>query len=90
MSDDQAQTATTETQSTGSDAEEVELEEEYEQATLYFQETTKREFQKWMNRMELDHNIVFDSEKRQRHEALIQVAMNHEDEFVEQLREIVR
>lgn len=65
------------------------IEEEYERATLYFQKSTKKSFERWLSRMELDHDIVFESEKRQRHEALINVAMNNEEEFLERLESVM-
>lgn len=69
--------------------ESINVEEEYTRATLYFQKSTKKTFERWLSRMELDHDIVFESEKRQRHEALINVAMNNEEEFLERLESVM-
>lgn len=67
---------------------EEEVEEEYSRTTLYFQKPTKRSYKRWMNKMELKYDIVFDSKKRLLHEALINVAMDNEDEFIETLEEL--
>lgn len=63
-------------------------EEEYEQVTMYFFRPTKQKFRRWMKKMELNHDSVFDSNKRPRYEALVRVAMDHEEEFVEELEKI--
>lgn len=87
MPEEETQTTEAEQDSQTTDNEPA-PKEEYERATLYFKKSTKRQFERWLNQMELDHNAVFDAEKREQHEALIHVAMNNEEEFVERLKAV--
>lgn len=68
--------------------EKPEEEQEFEQVTVYLKEDTKREFERFLKRLELEHLVVEDATKSQEHEAFIRVAMSHPDEFVESLEEI--
>lgn len=61
-------------------------EDAYVRATLYLQNDTKRSFERWMKRLELDHRIVEDTPKQERYDTLIQLAMEHEDEFIDALK----
>jgi hypothetical protein len=66
-----------------------EIEEDYKRKTIYLQENTKKKFNLWLNQMESEHEFVYDSGRKQQYEALIHVAMNHEDEFLDELQDVM-
>lgn len=69
---------------------EIPDEEAFIRATMYFQETTKRDFERWLKRLELEHPEIDsdnpDLSRRMQYEALIHVVMNNEEEFIERVK----
>lgn len=63
--------------------------DDYKRTTLYLRQDVKRQYERWQLRLELEHTLVEDAYKRELHEALIAVAMNNPDDFIEYLTECV-
>lgn len=60
-------------------------EPEYKRATLYFRQPLKKEYDRWLKIMELEHEVAEEAERREIHEAIIRTAMDNVDQIIEDL-----
>lgn len=74
---------------TDTDDASTDNEDDYKRTTLYLRPGVKRNYERWQKRLELDHVLVEDAYKREVHEAIIAVALNNTDEFIDRLNERV-
>ncbi len=70
------------TQSGGNDDEEA------VPKTFYLQAGTKRGLNRWLKQLELDHLEVENADRRHQYEAIVRLAMEHEDEFIDKVEEL--
>lgn len=60
----------------------------YGPMTFYLKSETQRQLKRWLNTLEVEHDAVFDSDKSHQYEAIVQIAMEHEDEVVQKVSDI--
>lgn len=64
-------------------------EESFEPMTFYLQKETQRQVKRWLKQVELDHPDIDErAQKAHEYEAIVQVAMEHEDEVINRVREM--
>lgn len=56
--------------------------------TFYVKGGTKRNLNRWLKRLELDHRAIENSQRHHQYEAIVQLAMENEDEFIEKVSEL--
>lgn len=56
--------------------------------TFYLKASTKRSVNRWLKQLELDHREIEDAQRHHQYEAIVQLAMEHEDEFIELVDEL--
>lgn len=87
----QQQTDGEEAVDTADDADETQ-EEEYVRATFYFRESKKKEFERWLKMKELENPDTVDHDaidRRDQHEAIINLLMANEEQFIERVADIL-
>lgn len=70
--------------------EELQLDGEdspYEGATIYLHEDTKADLKRFLDEKEIEYDYVYDSLRRTQYEALIKVAMEHAEEWLDAIQE---
>lgn len=56
---------------------------DYERLTIYVQDAT--ETRKWIDRLRLVHDEAYQADKAEIHDAMVEVARDHEDELLSKL-----
>lgn len=72
----------------GDDSVEQPEQVEKAQMSIYIHKDTEYNLKRWLDEMKLDNREVFDSDRLDQYEAIIRVAMEHEDEVVDKIKEI--
>lgn len=56
--------------------------------TFYLKPETQRAVKRWLKRLELDHREVEESLRHHQYEAIVMLAMENEDEFIDKVDEL--
>lgn len=58
------------------------------QMSIYIYQDTEYNLKRWLDEMKLDNREVFDSDRLHQYEAIVRVAMEHEDEVVDKIKDL--
>ena len=61
---------------------------EFEPMTFYLRKETQRNVKRWLKQLELDYREVEQSRKSHQYEAIVQVAMENEEDVVQKVSEM--
>ena len=87
MTDDNTDTTDESTGSPIADGADEE-DTEFEPMTFYLRKETQRNVKRWLKQLELDYREVEQSRKSHQYEAIVQVAMEHEEDIVQRVDEM--